>query len=43
MLDYYLEMSYHKKYISLKKLTYGSRNLEVIRKLIYGWIKVNGS
>lgn len=43
MLDYYLEISYDKQYISLKKLTQGARLLEVIRKLMFGWIKSNES
>lgn len=39
MLDYFLEISYDKKYISLKKLTQGTKLLEVVRKLMFGWIK----
>ncbi len=39
MLDYFLEISYDKKYISLKKLTHGTKLLEVVRKLMFGWVK----
>ncbi len=39
MLDYFLEISYDKKYISLKKLTQGTKLLEIVRKLMFGWIK----
>jgi len=43
MLDFYLEISYNNKYISLKKLNQGSRILDNIKKLTYGWIKTNES
>ena len=43
VLDYYLELSYAKKFISLKKMNQGSRMLENIRKLMYGWIQSNES
>ena len=39
MLDAYLEFSYNRKCISLKKMQRGSRYLSVIRKMVYGWIK----
>ena len=38
MLDFYLEKSYNKKCISLKKLNLLSSKLDVIKKMIYGWI-----
>lgn len=43
MLDFYLEISYNKQYISLKKLNQGARILDNIKKLTYGWIKCNES
>ena len=43
MLDFYLELSYDKKCISLKKYNYGSRELDTIKKMIFGWIKSNDS
>lgn len=43
MLDYYLELSYNKRYISLKKMNQGSRMIETIRKLMYGWVSSNES
>lgn len=43
MLDFYLEISYNDKIISLKKLNQGTRLLDIIKKLIYGWINSNGS
>jgi len=43
MLDFYLEISYGNKYISLKKMNQGSRILDNIKKLTYGWIKNNES
>lgn len=43
MLDFYLEISYKKEIISLKKLNQGCRLLDVIRKLMYGWVNSNGS
>lgn len=39
MLDYYLEASYQKKCISQKKLNAACHKLEIITKMIYGWIK----
>lgn len=39
MLDFYIEISYDKKCISLKKLNLLSSKLDIIRKMIYGWIK----
>lgn len=41
MLDYYMEISYDKKFITLKKLNMGIKILNNIRKLVYGWIKSN--
>ena len=38
MLDFYLEKSYNKKCISLKRLNQLSSKLEKIKKMIYGWI-----
>ena len=43
MLDFYLEISYNDKIISLKKLNQGTRLLELIKKLMYGWVNSNGS
>jgi len=43
MLDFYLELSYNSKCISLKNLNTGARLLTEIRKMIYGWMKINGS
>lgn len=43
MLDFYLEISYNDEIISLKKLNQGTRLLDIIKKLIYGWINSNGS
>ena len=43
MLDYYLEVSYKNKCISLRKLNNASKKLDVIRKMVYGWIKSCGS
>jgi len=43
MLDFYLEQSYNKECISLKKMQNGSRQLNEIRKMVYGWIKENAS
>lgn len=39
MLDYYLEYSYKKKYISLKNFNKKINNLTIINKMLYGWIK----
>lgn len=39
MLDTYLEFSYKRKCISLKKMQRGARYLTIIRKMVYGWIK----
>lgn len=39
MLDFYLEVSYNKKCISQKKLNAACRKLEIITKMVYGWIK----
>ena len=41
MLDFYLELSYDKKYISLKALNNGVRQLDTISKMILGWAKNN--
>lgn len=41
MLDFYLELSYDKKYISLKALNKGIRQLDTISKMILGWAKNN--
>ena len=41
MLDFFLETSYNNKYISIKKLNQGARLLNNIRKLTYGWVKIN--
>lgn len=43
MLDFYMEISYNNRFISLKKLNQGMKLLDNIRKLVYGWIKSNGS
>jgi len=43
MLDFYLEISYKNKCINLKVLKKGTKYLTDVRKLIYGWMKVNGS
>ena len=43
MLDFYLEISNNDEIISLKKLNQGTRLLDIIKKLIYGWINSNGS
>lgn len=43
MLDFYLEISYNDKIISLKKLNQGTRLLDIIKKLMYGWINSNES
>lgn len=43
MLDFYLETSYSKKIISVKKLKSISLKLNEIKKLIYGWVKLNAS
>jgi len=43
MLDFYLEISYNDKIISLKKLNQDTRLLGIIKKLIYGWVNSNGS
>ena len=40
MLDFYLEKSYNKKCFSLKKLNLLSSKLDVIKKMIYGWINI---
>jgi hypothetical protein len=39
MLDFYLEYSFNKKYISVKQAEKKSNELNVIEKLLYGWIK----
>lgn len=39
MLDYYLEYSFKKKYISEKWLYKKINQLDVLTKLIYGWLK----
>ena len=39
MLDYYLEYSFKKKYISEKLLYKKSNQLDILTKLVYGWIK----
>lgn len=43
MLDFYLEISYNDKIISIKKLNQGTRLLELMKKLMYGWVNSNGS
>ena len=43
MLDYYLEISYNKKYISFKKMNIGITKLDIIKKMILGWIKSGSS
>ncbi len=43
MLDFYLEVSYNKKIISVKKLKSISLKLNEIKKLTYGWVKSSGS
>jgi len=43
MLDYYLEVSYNKKYISFKKMNVGITKLDIIKKMILGWIKSGSS
>lgn len=39
LLDFYLERAYILKYISQKQLYIYSRKLEVISKMVYGWVK----
>ena len=39
MLNYYLEVSLKNKYLSIKVFNNLSNKLEVITKMIYGWIK----
>jgi hypothetical protein len=39
MLDFFLEYSYKMKYISEKQAMKKSNELNVITKLLYGWIK----
>lgn len=41
MIDYYLEYSYKKNYISLKNFNNKSNILTTINKMLYGWIKSN--
>ncbi len=43
MLDFYLERAYKKKYINEKQCLAKSSELEVIDKMIYKWIKSEGS
>ena len=43
MLDYYLEVSYNKKYISFKKMNIGITKLDTIKKMVLGWIKSGSS
>ena len=43
MLDYYLEISYNKKYISFKKMNIGITKLDTIKKMVLGWIKSGSS
>lgn len=43
MLDYYLEISYNKKYISFKKFNYLVNKLDIIKKMIIGWINSGSS
>ena len=38
MLDYYLEISYDRKYISFKKFSYLVKRLDIIKRMIIGWI-----
>lgn len=42
MLDFYLELSYDKRYISLKVFNKGINMLNTMRKMIFGWIKNSG-
>ena len=39
MLNYYLEISLFNKYISIKVFNNICNKLEIITKMIYGWIK----
>ena len=43
MLDFYLEVSYNNKCITEKVLNQGSRKLEDIKKMMYGWVVTNES
>ena len=42
MLDFYLEESYKKQYISEKLCKHKGKELSMITKMLYGWVK-NGS
>ena len=43
MLDFYFEISYKKKIINEKKLNVLCRSVEELKKMIYGWVKSDGS
>ena len=42
ILDFYLERAYKKKYINEKQCLKKSNELDIITKLVHGWIKSEG-